>query len=171
MKRGVLFLFCSLAIFLLLDAVEARVAFKTQTATVFYVKDGDTFFLRFPNDPIEYVANLMAVDAAGWKEEGGSCYAREAAHFLRSLILNKELTIKWDSGDKVDRRGRLLVYVELGGKDVNSEVIWGGYGWVPRKFHADRKEDYIRLERTAREARKGLWGACPESYLRYRPQM
>ncbi len=171
MKTGVLFLFCSSVIFLLLPAAEARVAFKTQPATVFYVEDGDTFFLRFRNDPNEYVANLIAVDAAGWEEEGGNCYAREAAAFLRSLILNKEVTIKWDSRDKVDRRGRLLAYVEVGAKDVNAEVIRGGYGWVPRRFHADRKEDYIRLERSAREAKKGLWGACPESYLRSRPRM
>lgn len=169
MRAGVLFLFCSFAIYLLVNAAEADVDFKTKTATVFYVEDGDTFYLRFPNDPIEYVANLIGVDAAGWKEEGGSCYAREAGDFLRSLILNKEVTIKWDSIDKIDRRGRFLVYVEVGGKDINAEVIRGGYGWVPRRFHADRKDDYIQLEKISREAKKGLWGACPEDYLRDRP--
>lgn len=171
MKSAVVFLCCSSAIFLLSHVAGARVAFKTQTVTVFYVEDGDTFLLRIPDDPMEHVANLIGVDAAGLDEEGGICYAREAAEFLRSLILNKDVTIKWDSRDKVDRRGRLLVYVELGGKDVNAEVIRGGYGWVPRRFYADRKQDYVRLEESARAAKEGLWGACPESYLRYRSQM
>lgn len=160
----------SLALLPFLAAAEARVTFMTRTAVVTDVEDGDTFHLTFPGHPVEYRANLIGVDAAGWEEEGGDCYAKEAADFLRLLILSREVTIRWDSHDKVDRRGRLLVYVEVDGKDVNAEILRGGYGWVPRPFAVDRKEEYLRLERRAREEKKGLWGACPESYLRYRPQ-
>lgn len=168
---ALVFLFCSSAICLLSPSSPAADTFITQTATVFFVEDGDTFLVRFPKDPIEYVANLMAVDAAGPQEQGGDCYAREAAEFLRSLILNREVTVTFDSGDKVDRRGRLLVYVEVDGKDVNAEMIRGGYGWVPRPYPADRKQFYLQLEKTARTTKKGLWGVCPESYLGYRPPM
>lgn len=175
-QRGIvrlfcLFLFCSSAFVLWAPSASATDTFTTQTATVFYVEDGDTFFVRFPTDPMEYTANLMAVDAAGFEEEGGDCYAREAAEFLRSLILNRDVTITFDSGDKVGRRGRLLVYVEVDGKDINAEVIRGGYGWVPRAFRADRKPYYLQLEKAARTTKKGLWGACPETYLGYRPPM
>lgn len=171
MKRAPLFLFWSSAIFLLPPSASATDTFTTQTATVFYVVDGDTFFVKFRKDPVEYEANLIAVDAAGPEEEGGDCYAREAAEFLRSLILNKEVAVTFDSGDKVDRRGRLLVYVEVDGKDINAAMIRGGYGWVPRPFRADRKQYYLQLEKTARTTKKGLWGACPETYLGYRPPM
>lgn len=170
MKSSILWLVGSLAVLLLLAAAEARVTLMTQTAMVVDVEDGDTFHLKFPDDPAEYRANLIGVDAAGWEEEGGDCYAQEAANFLRLLILGREVTIRWDSHDKMDRRGRLLVYVEVDGKDINAEVLRGGYGWVPRQFALDRKEEYLRLERRAREEKRGLWGACPESYLRHRPR-
>lgn len=171
MKRAFLFLCCSSAIFLLPSSAFAAEPFTPRTGTVFYVEDGDTFFVKFPRDPVEYEANLIAVDAAGPREAGGDCYAREAADFLRSLILNKDVTITFDSGDKVDRRGRLLVYVEVDGQDVNAEVIRGGYGWVPRPYRADRKSYYLQLEKTARTTKKGLWGACPDTYLGHRPPM
>ena len=145
------------------------IAFERQKAHVVWVFDGDTIVVTFPGMSGNYEANLMAVDAAGWGEDGGSCYALEAAEFLRSLIDDKDIVVTWDSADKVDRRGRLLVYAELDGTDVNAEVIHRGNAWVPRKYPADNAVAYLRLERLARESRAGLWGACPESYLNHRP--
>ncbi len=111
----------------------------------------------------------MAVDAAGWQGEGGDCYAEEAAEFLHDLIHGEQVTVRWDHGDKVDGRRRLLLYLEHEGQDLNAEVLRHGYGWVPRRFPADRKEAYLKLERTARDAKKGLWGVCSQTYLRHRP--
>ena len=144
------------------------VDFTRQTVHVVWVFDGDTIAVTLPGKVGNYEANLMAVDAAGWGEDGGSCYALEAAEFLRALIFDKDIVLTWDSADKTDRRGRLLVYAELDGKDVNAEVIREGNAWVPRKYSADKKAAYIEVERVARESKVGLWGACPDSYLRHR---
>ena len=121
-----------------------------------------------PKETDEYVANLIAVDAAGWQEEIGDCFALEAAEFLRSLVLNRQVTVNWDSTDRVGGRGRILVYLDAAGKDINAEVIRHGYGWVPRRFPADRKAAYLELERASREARKGLWGACSQKFIEAR---
>lgn len=166
---------------------ESTAEFK---ARVIWVMDGDSFVLHFPTeanalvariiaesprgwevDPAEtdeYVANLIGVDAAGWQGEGGDCYAVEAAQYLHDLIYGKQVTVRWDSGDKVGRRGRILVYVEHNGIDINAEVIRHGYAWVPRRFPADKKEAYLKLEQAARDEKKGLWGACSQGYLRHR---
>ena len=146
------------------------VEFTRQTAHVVWVFDGDTIVVTLPGKSANYEANLIAVDAAGWGEDGGSCYALEAAEFLRGLIFDKDVVITWDSNDKRDRRGRLLVYAELDGKDINAEVIRQGNAWVPRKYPADKKVEYIKREREARDSKTGLWGACPASYLHHRPK-
>ncbi|HHZ83297.1 MAG TPA: thermonuclease family protein [Nitrospirales bacterium] len=145
------------------------VDFTRQTAHVVWVFDGDTIVVTLRGKSGNYEANLMAVDAAGWGEDGGSCYALEAAEFLRALIFDEDIVITWDSVDKTDRRGRLLVYAEIAGKDVNAEVIRRGNAWVPRKYPADKKAEYIGIERLARDSKIGLWGSCPEGYLKHRP--
>tara|TARA_B100000315_G_scaffold260401_1_gene321447 strand:- start:6291 stop:6776 length:486 start_codon:yes stop_codon:yes gene_type:complete len=147
------------------------VNFTSQAAHVVWVFDGDTIVVKFPDKAGNYEANLIAVDAAGWGEDGGSCYALEAAKFLSDLIFDKDVIVMWDSGDKVDRRGRLLVYVEVEGQDVNAEVIRRGNAWVPRKYPADKKAEYVGIERIARESKIGLWGTCQEGYLKHRPSM
>ena len=145
------------------------VDFTRQTAHVVWVFDGDTIVVTLPGKTGNYEANLMAVDAAGWGEDGGWCYALEAAEFLRALIFDKDIVITWDSADKIDRRGRFLVYAEIDGKDVNAEVIRQGNAWVPRKYPANKKVEYIGIERLARESKIGLWGTCKDDYLKRRP--
>ena len=51
------------------------VDFTRQTAHVVWVFDGDTIVVTLRGKSGNYEANLMAVDAAGWGEDGGSCYA------------------------------------------------------------------------------------------------
>ena len=168
-NSGWIFMLLVMSVVLSAHGPASDVDFTRQTAHVVWVFDGDTIVVTLPGKAGNYEANLMAVDAAGWGEDGGSCYALEAAEFLRSLISDKDIVITWDSADKMDRRGRLLVYAEIDGKDVNAEVIRRGNAWVPRKYPADKKAEYIGIERLARESKIGLWGTCPEGYLRHRP--
>ena len=164
-----IFILLVMGLVLPVDGAALDVEFKRQTAHVVWVFDGDTFVVRLSGQSGNHEANLMAVDAAGWGEDGGSCYALEAAEFLRSLVFDKDIVITWDSADKTDRRGRLLVYAEVDGKDVNAEVIRGGHAWVPRKYPADKKAEYIGIERLARTSKRGLWETCSAGYLKHRP--
>ncbi len=170
-NSGWVFILLMMSVVLSAHGLSPAVDFTRQTAHVVWVFDGDTIVVTLPGKSGNYEANLIAVDAAGWGEDGGSCYALEAAVFLRSLIFDKDIVITWDSADKMDRRGRLLVYAEIDGKDVNAEVIRRGNAWVPRKYPADKKAEYIGIERLARESKIGLWGTCPDGYLKHRPPM
>ena len=159
--------------------IVSAIEFKVQKAMIVGIEDGDTFYLYFTEDPdrIVHRANLKGVDAAGWEEDGGACFAKEAKEFLAEIILGEEVSVSWDSGTKVVKEGtihqRLLIYISrvYAGVDVNALVLLNGYGWVPRKYPADMKEIYLFQERAARLSKRGLWGACPAEYLSFRPKM
>lgn len=59
--------------------------------------------------------------------ERGECGYSEAAAALRSLVGGKAVRLVPGARDDVDRYGRLLRYVEVGGLDVNLEMIRRGH--------------------------------------------
>jgi micrococcal nuclease len=59
-----------------------------------------------------------------------------------------------------DKYGRILAYVYLeDGTFVNAEIIRQGYGFSYTRFPFKYLEEFRTLEREAREAKRGLWGA------------
>ncbi|UEX79246.1 thermonuclease family protein [Sediminicurvatus halobius] len=141
--------------------------YHPQWAEVTGIVDGDTFVLRFPEADegrqIEYRANLMGVDAPGRGES--ECEAEHVAAITQRLLAGRRVWIEWDSHDKRTGDGRLLVYVyhpDDRDAELNELYIEQGWGWVPRPYPADRKADYLALEREARAAERGIWGGpCP----------
>ena len=138
--------------------------YKPQAAEVVSVDDGDTLWLRFPDSHddsnIEYVANLIGVDAPGHGEV--ECEAENVTLITKRLLVDKTVWVEWDSQTKRTADGRLLVYIshiDDRTADLNALYIGQGWGWVPRQFPADRKEKYLRLEEQARTMRKGIWGS------------
>ena len=145
------------------DSLSA-VEYRPQAAKVVSVYDGDTFWLRFPDSHedsnIDHAANLVAVDAPGDGEV--ECEAERVTSIAKRLLLGKTVWIEWDNHDKRTMDGRLLVYISRiddRSADLNALYIEQGWGWVPRKFPADRKEQYLTLEAQARTMRRGLWGS------------
>ncbi len=76
-----------------------------------------------------------------------------------------ELRLERDPGlDDVDRYGRLLRYVHVGGRNLTLELVRIGAA-APYFYRGERGLYARRLVAAAREARserRGLWGACPE---------
>jgi micrococcal nuclease len=61
-----------------------------------------------------------------------------------------------------DRYGRTLAYVFLDdGTLLNAEIIRQGYGHALTRYPFSRMEEFRRLERDAREQRRGLWAISP----------
>ena len=92
------------------------------------------------------------------EEPGG----REAAELNRQLIAGKWVQLEPDVQLR-DRYGRMLAYVWLPQRDgsrvmVNAELLRLGYAQVmtfpPNVKYA---ESFLKLQREAREARRGLW--------------
>ncbi len=140
--------------------------YRPQMAQVLRVIDGDTFVMRFPNaerENVEHRANLIGVDAPGRGE--AECEAQFVTSIAKRLLADKRVWVEWDSGDKRTSDGRLLIYVghpDDRSADLNALYIEQGWGWVPRAYPADRKSEYLELERKARQQGRGIWGGpCP----------
>lgn len=164
-RRSILVLALALLVSWPLSALALD--YRPRVAVVTQVIDGDSIVLRFPgaegDDRIEYRANLIGVDAPGRGE--AECEAQFVTTIARRLLLGKKVWIEWDSRDKRTDDGRLLVYIahrDDHEADLNALYIEQGWAWVPRAYPADRKEQYLELERQARRQDRGIWsGPCP----------
>jgi micrococcal nuclease len=144
-----------LALAALVAALGAGGAVGAPASTIASVSDGDT--LRLTNGQR---IRLVQIDAP----EAGECYSREArAELLRMAPIGSGIAVESDPAlDQVDRYGRLLRYVRRGSLNVNVELVRRGAA-VPFFYDGDRGRYAGRLEaaaRTAKNARRGLWGGC-----------
>lgn len=85
-------------------------------------------------------------------------FGKEATERNRQLVEGKTVTLEKDVSE-TDRFGRLLRYVYVDGRMVNATLVEEGYARAV-SYPPDVKHQELlrRLEREAREARRGLWG-------------
>lgn len=130
----------------------------TGTAVVMRVIDGDTVLLGGGLGR----ARLIGIDTP---EIHGrvECFGNEATEFANAVLAGR--TVHYMVGaEPRDRYGRLLVYLETrDGRSFNELVLSRGYGRPlaipPNTRFAGR---YRELADQARNAKSGLWGACPQ---------
>jgi len=123
-------------------------------AVVDRVIDGDTIVLD-SGEKIRY----LEMNAPEITNGHNDCYGQEAAQFNSDLVLGKEVTLRYDV-DCTDKYGRLLAYVSVGGREVNSLLVERGYACVlviPPNG-ADRADEFNALENVAKDAGAGMWG-------------
>ena len=88
------------------------------------------------------------------------CFGGEASVKNKELVEGKYVRLEKDILDK-DKYGRLLRYVYVDNKFVNRELVKGGFAHMftvpPDVKYA---EEFLRAEREAREAKRGLWETC-----------
>jgi micrococcal nuclease len=84
-------------------------------------------------------------------------FGKEASAFTRRHAEGR--TVRLEFGDETfDRYHRTLAYVYLpDGTFLNAEIIRQGYGFAYTRFPFRYQEEFVRLERQAREERRGLW--------------
>ncbi len=85
-------------------------------------------------------------------------YGKAASEFNRSLVEGQWVRLVFDVEQR-DRYGRLLAYVYTDSLFVNAELLRRGYAQLmtvpPNVLHVD---EFVALQRLAREAGVGLWG-------------
>jgi micrococcal nuclease len=85
-------------------------------------------------------------------------YGPEAAEANRRLVQGRLVRLEFDVQPR-DQYGRLLAYVYVGEVMVNAELVRQGYAllstYPPNVTH---EALFVRLQREAREAKRGLWG-------------
>jgi micrococcal nuclease len=138
------------------QACSSSVACGPSEARVARVIDGDTVELSGG----ERVRYLM-VDTPEITNGHNECYGAEASAFNRSLVEGQRVSLRYDA-ECTDRYGRLLSYVSVGGRELNSLIIQQGYGCL---LHiapngAARLQEFELWQSEAKALGRGLWGAC-----------
>ena len=127
------------------------------SALVVRVIDGDTVEL----DGGERLRYLM-IDAPEDTSEV-ECYGPEATAYNQTLVEGKDIEMTFDA-ERTDRFGRLLAFVTVGGREVNTLMVERGYACVlhiPPNGN-DREDEFETLQAVAKSQNRGLWGACEE---------
>lgn len=129
-------------------------------ASVEYVYDGDTITLEGGEHVRFLLVNAPEV-ANRYTGEPAECYGDEARALTRVLLLGRLVELDYDVTCR-DRYGRLLAWISVDGLDVNAHLVESGAATVMlvAPNGASRYGEYIALEREAREAGLGRWGAC-----------
>ncbi|MCX5678087.1 MAG: thermonuclease family protein [Candidatus Omnitrophica bacterium] len=141
---------------------------KTEFYYVARVVDGDTLKLSSGekirligmDTPEVYYSNKLLRDSkrSGTDIKTIQSLGAKASKFTKDLCLGKRVRLEYDAV-KHDRYGRTLAYVYLeDGTFVNAKIVEEGYGQImtvpPNVKYADY---FLKLERQAREGKKGLW--------------
>jgi micrococcal nuclease len=128
------------------------------------VVDGDTIEVEIGGR--RHTVRYIGIDTpeVGDPRRPVMCYGEEASRRNRQLVEGRTVLLEKDVSE-TDRYGRLLRYVWADGVFVNAALVREGYARVytvpPDVRYA---ELFRRLEREAREAGRGLWGACPAPF-------
>ncbi|MEU4718284.1 thermonuclease family protein [Nonomuraea dietziae] len=146
-----------------------------ERATVVSVTDGDTLVVS----PVEgrrrgreQRVRLIGLDAPETLPRP-RCWARESTSALQRLVpRGSTVTLAFDRRRFDDHRRQLRYVWTASGEFVNARQLAEGNAVVlrvrPNVAHA---EEFARLERQARAARKGLWGSCPDRRPPSRPSV
>ena len=144
----------------LLALVTALPAWSTPApveGTVVRVVDGDTIHVRIGArvEKVRYIGvNTPEVHHPTKGEEPGG---REAAEVNRRLVEGQAVRLELDVQER-DRYGRLLAYVWIGDLMINAELLRLGYAQVMTiPPNVRYQEVFLKLQREAREAGRGLW--------------
>jgi endonuclease YncB( thermonuclease family) len=131
------------------------------------VTDGDTITI-LDADREQHKVRLAGIDAPEKRQPFGQ---RSKEH-LSDLVFGKDVTLLCG---KVDRYGRDICVVYIGGKDANLAQVEAGLAWWYRKYAkeqtAQQRFDYEAAETSAKAGRRGLWadaGAVPPWEWRHR---
>lgn len=126
------------------------------TARVKEAIDGDTLLLE-SGERVRYLL-IDTPESTGGKRD---CYGAEAHAFNRELVEGRQVTLAYGEAC-TDRFERLLAYVSVDGREVNTLLVERGQACVLHVPPAGsaRRSEFESLQAEARRARRGLWGAC-----------
>lgn len=124
--------------------------------------DGDTIAVHMGSG-VETI-RMIGIDTPETHKPGTpvQCYGPAAAAYTKNLIGSQRVRLAADPlSQNRDRYDRLLRYVYLAdGRLVESELLKGGYAFAYTSFPFSKSDEFVGLEKGARDSNKGLWGNC-----------
>lgn len=144
---------------------HARVPADAFRATVVRVVDGDTFLARLDGRVLR--VRLIGVDAPESVQPNApvECFGVAAGRLLRRLLpVGSRVRGAYEPGGRRDRFGRELWDVWLGdGRFLQAVIVRAGGAEAREYLPQTRYADLLAgLESNARDARVGMYGACPD---------
>jgi micrococcal nuclease len=125
------------------------------TVRIRRVVDGDTLVLESGER-----VRLIGIDTPELARDGRPAepWAEEARDYLRQAVDGGGISLGFDREER-DQYGRRLAYVYRQGRLINEEIIRQGLSRAKTVYHYSpaMKERFLRAEREAREARRGIW--------------
>lgn len=129
------------------------------SALVMRAIDGDTIELE-DGSRVRY----LLVDTPESTNGATDCWGHEAAEYNKTLVEGKTVDLAYDEAQCEDRYGRLLAYVSVDGREVNSLLVERGYAcalYIPPAGE-DRHTEFQDAETIAKAQDAGMWGACED---------
>lgn len=123
------------------------------------VVDGDTIKIIYNGEEKNVRYLLIDTPETSHPRLGKQPFGQEAKTRNEQLIKSGNLTIEFDVGERVDKYGRLLAYVYVGGKSVQETLLKEGlarvaYVYPPNTRHLDR---FKAAEKIAKDKKIGIW--------------
>lgn len=129
-------------------------------AEVLRVIDGDTIEVDLGGETED--VRYIGVDTPETVKPGTpvQCFGPQASSFNHELVEDRSVRLEFDR-ERRDVYGRLLAYVFVGDRFVNAALVEGGFArTLEIEPNTSRAAQLGRLELSAGEAGRGLWGAC-----------
>jgi endonuclease YncB( thermonuclease family) len=134
--------------FVVLLALTSVLCADEFAARVVSITDGDTLVVL--RDKQQVRIRLHGIDSP----ERAQPYGTRARQFTGELAHQRDVTVVVRD---YDRYGRVVAEIILpDGRNLNYEIVRAGFAWWYRQY-ARGDETLERLEREARDARRGLW--------------
>jgi len=133
------------------SSLPSDVSVNVSPVNVTEVTDGDTLKL---SDGKTF--RLYGVNAPEVKEP----FHEEAKAFTENLVLGKEISFEQEVNYKVDKFGRELGYVFVGGVNLNLELVRNGLARVvlyEKRAKIKYQDELLSAEKSAQELRLGIW--------------
>lgn len=132
---------------------------KLSTGFVTRVVDGDTIVLKLNGQEVN--CRLIGVDTPETvhPQKAVEFYGKEASRFTSNLIKGEYVWVAQDTGNTVDKYGRLLAYLfrQPDGLFVKQELVRQGYAHAYLIYPFSMMENFKAMERAARIAGRSLW--------------
>lgn len=125
------------------------------------VIDGDTIEVLLNGAPRSL--RLIGIDTPETvhPSQPVECYGLAASDYTGRKLEGRRVRLEFDV-ERRDHYGRLLAYVWVGKSLFNRKIVADGFAQIstypPNVKYVDR---ILRAQRSARNASRGLWGACP----------
>lgn len=128
-----------------------------------YVYDGDTFAVDMNGTPEK--VRLIGIDTPETHKPNTplQCFGNDASNFAKGFETGKNVRLESDpTNSNRDRYGRLLRYAYLEQDDffINKEMIQQGFAFAYTPFAFQKKDEFLAVEKQAKDAHLGLWAAC-----------